>query len=456
MWRWLTFAGGVCFAWTVLAAAAERPNVLFIVVDDLRPSLGCFGAGDVSSPNIDRLAARGMRFERAYCQYPICNPSRSSFLSGLRPDQTGIFENTTPIRTKHPDLVLLPQLFRQHGYFTAGLGKVIHAGVNAEGRRVFFEDGPSWVEFRNFEPTPVGRRGERRNLTGGELKWCSWLAAEGGDEDQPDGQLAAEAVRLINAPRSQPWFIAVGFHKPHDPFNAPKAYFDRYALDRVRLARDPDDRSPLVPMAIPGLKQFSAFTDQERREFKRAYYAGVSFMDAQVGKLLDALDRQQLWEKTVVVLIGDHGYHLGEHGWWNKGTVFEHSARPPLIVWAPGRAGMGRATRGIVEFVDLFPTLADLCALKPSHALAGRSVRGLLDDPAGPGKPAAYTQVVRGATMGRSVRTDRWRYTEWDEGRQGVELYDHQADPLEYHNRADDPRWASVVSEHQALLATGK
>jgi iduronate 2-sulfatase len=440
------------------AATAKKTNVLFIVVDDLRPSLGCYGDPEVKSPNIDRLSARGVRFDRAYCQYPVCNASRTSFLTGLRPDATGVFENKVPFRTKLPGVVTLPQLLREHGYFTAGLGKLFHQGLDANDKPVFYQDRKSWVDCRNFEATPAGRRGEGRSLTGDELPWCRWLAAEGGDEDQPDGQAAAEAVRLLEAHRDGPFFLGVGFHKPHDPFIAPKRYFDLYPLDQIRLAHDPDDRTPDLPLALPkgaNLDHFARFTDRERREFRRAYYAGISFMDAQVGKLLDALDRLGLWENTVVVLLGDHGYHLGEHGWWNKVTVFELSARPPLIVWAPGAKGMGRSTSGIVEFVDLYPTIADLCGLEPPSDLAGASFRPLLDDPSRPGKRAAYTQVMRGTLMGRSVRSDRWRYTEWDGGAQGVELYDHDVDPLEYHNLAADPQRAATVAELKQLLRSG-
>jgi len=203
-------------------------------------------------------------------------------------------------------------------------------------------------------------------------------------------------------------------------------------------------------MALPNAQGFSSFTDQERKEFRRAYFAGISFTDAQVGKLLDTLDRLKLWDNTVVILMGDHGYHLGEHGWWNKVTVFELCARTPLIVWAPGLNGMGRPANGLVEFVDIFSTVAELCGLTPPANQDGTSFRALLADPSRPGKPAAYTQVRRGEKMGRSIRTDHWRYTEWDDGRDGIELYDHTADALEYYNLASQPQHAATL---QALAA---
>lgn len=423
----------------------QRLNVLFIVVDDLRTSLGSYGDTQAQSPNLDRLAKRGVLFERAYCQYPVCNPSRSSFLTGWRPDTTGILENETALRQKHPDVVTLPQFFRQNGYFSAGLGKIFHSGINPAGKPVLFQDPLSFEAFNNFEATKTGRKGTGRNMTGGALKWCSWLMAEGGDEDQTDGRNAAEAIRLMETRR--PFFLGVGFHKPHDPFNAPKKYFDLYPLEDIQLCGEPEGRSPELPHAIPNPKAFAGFTDQDRKEFHRAYLACFTFTDAQIGKLLDTLDRLALWDTTIVVAMGDNGYHLGEHGWWNKDTTFEQSARVPLIVWAPGLKGMGRSTHGIVELLDLYPTLAELTGIQPPHTLEGTSFVPLLEDPSRPGKPAAFTQVARRKAMGRSIRTDRWRYTEWDEGRAGVELYDHSKDSSEYFNLAAEPANAALVKE---------
>jgi uncharacterized sulfatase len=459
--HWAVWAGIVLAGWASPAAvsAAEpvkHPNVVFIVIDDLRCTLGCYGDKDVRSPNIDRLAARGMRFDHAYCQYTVCNPSRTSFLTGLRPDTTGIFDNRIYFRTKLPDVVTLPQLARQNGYYSASLGKIFHLGQTIDDIKKDMNDPKSWDLARTFQGTPRGKRGEGRNMTGGKLAWCRWLSAEGDDNDQPDGQIATEAVRLLTEKRDKPLFLGVGFNKPHDPFIAPKKYFDLYPLDKIRLPSLPQDRSTPVPLAVPKNPAIQAFTDRERREFKRAYLAGTSFVDAQVGRVLDALDRERLWDRTVVVLIGDHGYHLGEHNWWNKATVFEWSARPPLLVWAPGMKAAGKPCERLVEFLDLYPTLAELCGLPAPARLEGRSFRPLLDDPTRPGKAAAYTQVQRGPVMGRSVRTERWRYTEWDGGKRGVELYDHRRDPGEYHNLAEDRRYAEQVKELKALLAKKK
>ena len=428
-------------------ASASGANVLFLVVDDLNLTLGCYGHPIVKSPNIDRLASRGVRFDRAYCQFTVCNPSRTSFLTGLRPDSTGVFDNNTPFRSKLPDAVTLPQLFRNHGYFTARAGKIFHAGKNTD-------DPKAWDLTSDPRGTPLGSKGEGRNLTGGRVQWCRWLAAEGSDEDQPDGRIAAEAVGLLEQKRSAPFFLAVGFHKPHDPFVAPKRYFDQYRLDQFEPPRDPADRSPELPQAIGSSwkTEFDKFTDLERREFTRAYYAGISFMDAQVGKIMAALDRLKLWDNTTVVLFGDHGYHLGDRGWWNKNTVFESSARAPLIVVTPEMKHKGASCSGIVEFVDIYPTLAGLHGLPAPANLAGTSFERLLKNPELPGKQMAFTQVQRASIAGRSVRTERWRYTEWDQGKQGVELYDHSNDPGEYYNLARDSRYTQTIEELSQAL----
>ena len=425
----------------------RKPNVLFIVVDDLNNSLGCYGHSVVKSPNIDRLAERGIRFDSAYCQFTVCNPSRTSFLTGLRPDSTGILNNTTPFRSKLPNAVTLPQLFGKHGYFTARVGKVFHSARN-------MDDSKAWDITSDPKGTPLGKKGQGRNLTGGRVKWCRWLAADGNDEDQADGQVAAEGVHFLEEHRNDPFFIAVGFHKPHDPFIAPKRYFDLYPLELLRPPKDPPDRSADLPQAIgSGWKaDFDRFTGRERREFMRAYYAGISFMDTQVGKIITAMDRLELWDNTIVVFFGDHGYHLGQRGWWNKNTVFELSARAPLIVVTPQMKRKGDSCSRIVEFVDIYPTLADLCGLPAPANLEGTSFKPLLSNPELPWKKMAFTQVQRGVIAGRSVRTERWRYTEWDGGRQGIELYDHNNDPGEYYNLAHDSQHALTIAKLKGLL----
>lgn len=439
------------------AAAVEKPwNVLFVIADDLNCDLGCYGHKIVQSPNLDRLAARSVRFERTYVQYTVCNPSRTSFLTGLRPTTTGIMDNQTHFRKKAPAAVTLPELFRKNGYYTAGLGKVFHRGLSPDELRPDMDDPPSFEHVFYGKATPTGNRGTGRNLTGGKLPWCRWLAAEGTDEDQPDGQITAEAIRLLERHKDRPFFLAVGYYRPHDPYQSPKQYFDQYPLDKLDLPRTPAGYQPPFPHSIPGgafTTAFKQFGDAEKREYLRAYYAGVSFTDAQVGKLLAALERLQLSARTIVVFLGDHGYELGTRDWWNKNTLFEGSCRAPLIVHVPEGKGNGRATMAITEMLDLYPTLAELCQLKGlPRNLEGTSFQATLEDPAREGKPAAITVIQRAKVQGRTVRTVRWRYTEWDGGAAGVELYDHTLDPGEWTNLGADPQFANVRKELAKLL----
>jgi uncharacterized sulfatase len=443
---------------TVNAQDAEKTNVIMVVIDDLRTELGCYGVDAMHSPSIDRFAKKGMLFNHAYAQYPVCNPSRSSFLSGLRPDEVGIISNTVPLRRVQPNLVTLPQLFRENGYFTAGIGKIFHLSVDHADERALFVDPLSWDYFFDAldGTTKTGRQGAGRNLTNGKIPWATWKAAAGDDADQPDGINNLEVLKVLEDNHERPFFIGYGIHKPHDPFIAPKKYFEFYPEGRTQLAEEPEGRSKRIKMAIPNDRIFAEFTDQERREFKRAYQAGVSFADAQVGKLMDRLDQLELWDSTIVIIMGDHGYHLGEHDWWNKVTVFEDGARAPMLIWVPDALGMGKPTDSLMEFIDLYPTLVDYAGLAPPHKLSGASLRPVLEDPNVSVKEAAYTQVTRGPkVMGRSVRTRRWRYTEWGEGKHGVELYDHSKDSGEYYNLSANPEYAHVVSQMKQLLQGG-
>jgi iduronate 2-sulfatase len=447
------------------ARAARRRNVLLIVVDDLNTALGCYGNRVVRSPNIDRLAARGVRFERAYAQYPVCNPSRNSFLSGLRPEQTGVLDNETALRAKLPDVVTLPQLFRQNGWFTAEIAKVFHVSQwdpphPADRPGSWRLDDPlAWDYRMNTKPSAVGQRGARRILPGMPApndRLHYELIADGGDDDQEDGEAVRKAVELMNERRDQPFFIGVGLRRPHAAWVAPKKYFDLYPKGNLRLPEVAADERARKPAA--------AFTNKEPHygeadkvvDLLRAYYASLTFMDAQVGRLMEAMDRMKLWDNTVVVLMGDHGFHLGEHGLWHKGTLFEGATRAPLIVVAPGAKGNGQASPRVVEFVDLYPTLADLCGLGAPEGLAGRSLRPLLDEPKGKWDGAAYSVVTRRdgerRYLGRSVRTAEWRYTEWDGGRAGAELYDHRRDPLEIRNLVNDTAHERAVAELKRKL----
>jgi uncharacterized sulfatase len=425
-----------------LGLAADRPNVVLVIADDLNCDVGCYG-GPAVTPHLDGLAARGVRFDRAYVQYPVCNPSRTSFLTGLRPDATGVWDNATPVRTKLPAAVTLPDLFRQNGYFTASLGKVFHR-VPKGG------DPGGWDHTHFAEDGPAARTGAGRNLTGGKLAWCRWQAPDCGDDDLADGRTAAEAERLIGTSRAKPFFLAVGFHRPHDPFVAPRRYFDRYDPARLPEPAAATGFVPPSPLTFGGgafADAFARFTAADRREFRHAYLAGTSYTDAQLGRVLAALTTAGVADRTVVVFVGDHGYELGVRGWWNKNTLYERSCRTPFVVFDPQAAGNGRPAAGLTEFVDLYPTLADRCRLTGVPAnLAGESLVPRLADPARPGKPAAHTVVRRGDHVGRSVRTDRWRFTDWPAASKGKpELYDHAADPQELVNLAADPAHADTV-----------
>jgi uncharacterized sulfatase len=446
---------------SVPAAAQDqkRYNVLFIVSDDLNNRLGCYGDPTVKSPNIDRLAQKGVRFDRAYCQFPLCNPSRASFLTGLRPDSSGVLENQTHFRKNHPDLVTLSMLFLNNGYVVFRVGKLFHYGVPGQIGTDGLDDKMSWDLVVN----PIGRdKTEEKKIfsliPGQYGATLSWLAADGTDQEQTDGIGATEAIKLLEKNKDKSFFLAVGFYRPHTPYVAPKRWFDMYPADRMQPAKVPaNHRDGFPPHAFGSAKkEQDSMTDQQRREALQAYHASTSFMDAQVGRLLDALDRLGLADRTIVVFISDHGYHLGEHGLWQKMSLFENSARVPMIIFVPGARGNGQPCGRTVELIDLYPTLADVCGLKtPAHP-EGKSVRPLLENPKGEWNRPAFTQVTRGkGVMGRSIRTERYRYTEWDGGKAGTQLHDYEKDPQENKNLASAPEYAATIRELQALLRKG-
>ena len=455
---------GICCAPALAAerSAASRYNVLFIAIDDLNVSLGCYEHPLVKSPNIDRLAARGVRFDRAYCQYPLCNPTRCSLLSGLRPDTSRIYDNATPIRKPFPDIVTLPQMFKNQGYFSARVGKIYHYGVPGQIGTSGMDDPPSWNQFVNPRGRDKDDEADVINFTPdrGLGSSLSWMEANGADGEQTDGKVAAEAIRLLEERGDKPLFLAVGFYRPHVPDIATKPYFDMYPLEKVTLPKEPPGHIANIPPAALTTRPLNYGLPEEKlRLFKRAYLASVSFVDAQVGKVLDALERLKLADNTIVVLWGDHGWSLGEHGQWQKRLLFEEVARVPFIIALPKARVTGVSPR-TVEFVDIYPTLADLCGLTPPLNLEGRSLRPLLENPKAHWTKPAITQVVRNEGgrhyMGYSVRTERWRYSEWNGGAAGAELYDHEADPHEYQNLAKDPKYASQVAELKALLPKAK
>jgi arylsulfatase A-like enzyme len=445
-------------------APAKKLNVLFIIADDLNCDLGCYGHDEIQSPNIDKLAQRGVRFERAYCQYPLCSPSRSSFLTGRRPNVTGVQENPGKTMTPHfrqiiPNTTTLPQIFKENGWFSARVGKLYHYGVPNDIGTSSLDDYFSWDQVVN----PRGRdRDELEKVYslipgqfGGTL---SWLADEGQDPEQTDGIGAAEAEKLLERfkQRGQAFFLGVGFYRPHTPYVSPKKYFDLYPTSQIEVPKlSADDRSRTPAMAyLSSKKEQDALNDEQRKLVIQAYHASISFMDAQVGHVVDALDRLGLAESTVIVFTSDHGYHLGDHGLWQKMSIFDRSVHVPLIIAAPGAKGNGRPVHGVAEMVDLYPTLADLCGVKAPEYLDGKSLTPALNDPAVEVKPAAFSQVRRGQKgEGFSVRSGKWRYTEWNGGRDGAQLYDEEADPGEATNLAADPKYAGTVAELKTLLS---
>ncbi|HKS37183.1 MAG TPA: sulfatase [Verrucomicrobiae bacterium] len=442
-------------------AADRKPNVLFIASDDLNNALGCYGHPLVKSPNIDRLAKRGMRFDRAYNQFPLCSPSRVSLLTGLRPDTTRIYNLQTDFRkTALSNAVTLPQMFRQNGYFVARVGKIFHYGVPGQIGTTGLDDPQSWDRVINPRGRDKDEEGKLINHTPkrGLGSSLSFLAADGADEEQTDGKAATEAIRLLEETKDKPFFLAVGFYRPHCPYVAPKKYFDLYPLQKVKLPKDPPNDLKDIPEPAQWTRPPNwGLSEQQLREALQAYYASITFMDAQLGRLLDALDRLKLAENTIIVFWSDHGYLNGEHGQWMKMSLFEESARVPLIIAAPAAKAKGKASARTVELLDIYPTLAELCGMTPPSSLHGRSLRPLLDEPKAQWNKPAYTQVTRGSGqnrfMGYSVRTERWRYTEWDEGRKGVELYDHDKDPREFTNLANDPKYSKTLAEMKELLA---
>ena len=453
--------------------AADKPNVLFFAVDDLKPVLGCYGDKLVKTPNIDRLAARGVVFDRAYCNQAVCAPSRNALLTGRRPTTLGIYDLGTNFRKAAPDAVTLLQHFMANGYRAEGLGKIFHTGHGNT------DDAASWSVPLFREKTiayalPENRKSKTREealfaneaISKDMTRGVPTEGADVADEGYPDGRIAVEAVRRLRAAAEkpgEPFFMAVGFLKPHLPFCAPKKYWDLYdrAVFALPARRTPPDGAPaFAPTNWGELRNYSDIPetgplgDDQARQLLHGYHAATSYMDAQLGKVLDALDAAGLAEKTIIVLWGDHGWHLGDHGMWSKHTNYEQAARIPLIVAGPGLA-KGRAA-GLVESVDLYPTLAELAALPAPAVADGRSFAPTLRDPAVATKDAVLHCFPRGERIGRALRTAQFRLVEWKvPGAPAdsaiLELYDYENDPQETKNLAAEK--PEVVAKLRAVLA---
>ena len=460
------------------AGEARKPNVLFIAVDDLNTRIGCYGDPVAKTPNLDRLAQRGVRFDRAYCQFPLCNPSRVSLLLGRYPTTTDTIDFARPALLGR-DWVTLTEHFRVSGYEVQLRGKIYHypepkpwsAGEEAvlkeqETHRKMVADLTRWEPYRSLAPPPSSWVKMLRTWANvfhpvpDDLK----IDAETNTTDyewQADVKNTKQALALLKqgAQSGKPFFLGLGFYKPHVPLVAPQKFFDLYPPEKMALPED-FAPTPTADDSVPrhALRYNLDLFYEERPTPERAkaaiaaYYACISFMDEQLGIVLDELERLGLRDNTVIVLWGDHGWHLGEKGMWAKGTVFDVSARAPLIIVDPRLKTAGQACPRTVEFVDIYPTLVDLCGFAGPPGLEGRSLAPLLNNPTGAWDKPALSVVARESWLGRSIRTERWCYTEWDGGRYGVELYDHQADPREMKNLAPDSQHAATVAELRAKL----
>ncbi len=473
----------------------EKYNVLFIAVDDLRPELGCYGMPYMVTPHIDALAEQGTVFLRAYCQQAVCNPSRASLLTGLRPDSTGIYDLRTHFRYYRPDLVTLPQYFMQNGYHTQGLAKIFHGGL---------DDPQSW-SAPHWSPNASTYVGEKIRAqleadkeaalargqvlikvpletdpeTGTVLKLSSrkavhgpvWEGPDCPDNRLADGKTAEKAIELLNEykDKDQPFFLAVGFIRPHLPFVAPKKYFDLYPPESIPLAKNqfrpegapeaafPWPEEPRVYIDVP---EEGPIPESKQREMIRAYFACASYIDALVGSVIGELERLGMRDDTVICLWGDHGWHLGENSIWGKMTNFERAVHSPLIISAPHQGRRGARTSALVEFVDIYPTLCEICGLPLPEILEGTSLVPLMESPDRPWKKAAFSQdnSRRNGTMGFTIRTDRYRYTEWmspENTLVGQELYDHEQDPGENINLTTRKDHVELVERLREMLRAG-
>jgi iduronate 2-sulfatase len=448
---------------TTALTVSAKPNVLFIAVDDMRNDLGCYEHPVVISPNIDKLAAAGTLFNRAYCQQAVCNPSRASALTGLRLETLDLWDLPTHFRQRRPDVVTLPQLFKNNGYHTQCIGKIFHNWRQDD----YKGDPRSWSVPSEMHYNAHGRDkpGIRGVMPPDTAKTPRCEARDVPDEAYFDGRIAALAKSALHGVNDKPFFLAVGFWKPHLPFNAPQKYWDLYDRDKIDMPVNtaPPENVPEIALhngrEVRGGFGGRVPNTQQTRTLRHGYYAAISYVDAQIGKVIDELDRLGLRDNTIVILWSDHGFHLGENSLWAKTSNFELDARVPLIIDAPGFDG-GQRADALVELLDMYPTLADLCGLKPPADLAGKSLRPILLNPAETVKNAAFTWHPRPAypkagsdpdAMGHSMRTARYRYTEWRNYKDGAviarELYDHQIDPRETKNVA-------AATEHAELVKT--
>ncbi len=438
---------------------AQSPNIILIYADDLGARLGCQGDNLASTPNIDKLAESGVLFQNAYCQLPTCGPSRASMLTGLYPWQTGVYGNDS-FRDHIPDVVTLPQLLREHGYFTARVGKIYHMGIPGGIGTPGHDDPLAW----DLTVNNTGWDAKKENLAKVHkiadigLGICpAWHAPDIPDTEMADGQGTQNAIKLMKAFHpditGQPLMLAMGYYRPHPPMVAPKKYFDMHPLESVELPYVPENDREDIPEVAFELKgeAFNFIGESNGKHYTQAYYAAVSFIDAQVGMLINALKENNLYENSIIIFVGDQGFHLGEHGHWHKTTLFEEGTKVPLIFAGKGIENKGKKSTCITELVDVYPTLAEMLHIKTPHTMSGKSLTGILNGNPNNEKGTALTAVRQ--ARGISLRTNRYRLTSWTiKGEKVYELYDHQNDPKELHNQALNPEYKNILTTLQSLL----
>ena len=445
------------FAFAFSLAASERLNVLFIMTDDLNCNIGAYGHPLVQTPNIDRLADQGLLFENAHNNYPSCAQSRASFMTGLYPEQSGVTKLHHMFRDYVPDAVTMSQHFMNHGYTAARVGKLYHyANPHSIGTHGH-DDKLSWDTRVNPAGIDIEIEDEIHRLSGSRPLggMISWLAVDSEDEEHTDGIVATESIKLLEkyAGSGKPFFLGVGFYKPHTPFVAPTKYFEMYDPADVEVPRIPDGYFETIPepakRSVTVFPEQVAMTEKEKRTAIHAYYATITFMDAQIGRVLDSLEELGLADDTIVLFSSDHGFHMGEHLHFQKKTLFEDSSRVPLILSAPDMSSKGKCTHAIVEMIDFYRTLSELAGLpEPPAYVQGKSMAHLLDSPEAMHRESALIML----NQDYSIRTKRYRYTYWPDA-EGlkVELYDHLNDPAEMVNLAGNSNYADVEKELHAM-----
>ena len=480
----------------------KKPNILFIAVDDLRPELGCYGSAVIKTPHIDKLADEGLVFTRAYCQSAVCNPSRASLLTGMRPDSIKVWDLRTDFRDNVPNIVTLPQYFKQNGYETVAIGKIFHNNIpdtlSWSEPKIYLKDYPfdpdavyrdeKILEEIEKRKEAIRKEGKDKRYIDRFGKWyIKQYATEGPDVPDNayyDGAQTDAAIQKLKElkKRDKPFFFAIGYYRPHLPFNVPKKYWDLYDRNKIPLADNNflPKNAPL--MAINNLRElrsyndfkqtphpaFGSLSEEQARLLRHGYFASVSYVDTQIGRLLESVEQMGLRDNTIIILWGDHGWKLGEHNSWCKMTNYEIDTRVPLIISVPGMKSRGQKSRRLVEFVDIYPSLCELAGLPIPAELQGSSFVPLLNNPDRSWKKAVFSQFLRKGIwiapdgkeyMGYSIRTDRYRYVEWINWKTGElaakELYDHQTDPQENENIVEKAENAALVDTLASMLKAG-